>query len=200
MKIRLAFLCTSLVLVIMSMAFTACNETYSPKPKGYFRIDMPRHEYQVFDSSFPYSFSYPVYARVVPKTDSGSEPYWINIEFPKYKGTLHLSYKPLDHDLTIYTEESRMLVMKHIPKANAIEEHTVSLPENAVYGKIFQIKGSEAASTLQFYLTDSSRHFVRAALYFWVSPNNDSLEPVIRYLDKDIEKIISSFRWKEPKP
>jgi len=61
----------------------------------------------------------------------------------------------------------------------------------------YNIKGADAASTYQFYLTDSTSNFLRGALYFDLVPNNDSLSPVIDFLKADIEQMITSFRWKK---
>jgi len=174
----------------------SCTQDYTPKPRGYFRIDLPEHEYQQFDSaSFPYTFEYPIYATVLPDTSGLAEPFWINISYPAYKAQLHFSYKVIHHNLNSYLEDSRTLVNKHIPKANAITQQQFLNPEKQVYGLTFSIKGTEAASPYQFYLTDSLSRFVRGALYFNIVPNNDSLAPVIDFLKQDIDHMISTFRW-----
>ncbi len=184
----------SLVLILF---ISACNNDYYPKPRGYFRIDLPEKAYQVFDTTFPYSFEYPVYSRIVYDTLPGAEPYWINIAFDQFKGTLHLSYKKIDHNLNAYLEDTRTMAMKHIPKASGIENRQFVDEKYHVYGLIYDISGSGAASPYQFYVTDSLRNFVRGALYFRTIPNNDSLAPVIRFLEKDINHMIETFRWKE---
>ncbi|MCX6271091.1 MAG: gliding motility lipoprotein GldD [Bacteroidetes bacterium] len=186
-----------MALLVTAILLYSCTESYTPKPSGFFRIDLPKKQYRVFDSTYPYRFSYPSYARIVPKTDSGSEPYWMNVEFPKFKGTLHLSYKTVKNNLPLFLEESRDLVMKHIPKANGIDETVISKPENKVYGMMYDIRGNNAASAFQFYLTDSTSHFIRGALYFWVTPNNDSLKPVIDFLKEDMKVMIESLKWKK---
>jgi gliding motility-associated lipoprotein GldD len=173
----------------------ACNESYTPKPRGYFRIDLPEHEYRGFDSTFPYSFEYPVYASIGPDPYSPEQPYWMNINFPQFKGRIHISYKAVDGNLVEYLEDSRRFVMKHIPKASAINDSLVYDPENNLYGLIYEIEGMGAASPCQFILTDSASHFVRGALYFEVTPNNDSLSPVIDFLQDDIRHLLRTFRW-----
>ena len=85
---------------------------------------------------------------------------------------------------------------KHIPKANAIKQREYSDPAEKMYGLVYEINGSDAASSYQFYLTDSTKNFVRGALYFDLVPNNDSLAPVIDFLKKDVERMITTFRWK----
>ena len=172
----------------------SCHGDYYPKPRGYFRIDLPEKEYRKFDTTYPYTFEYPVYAKINPHF---KEPYWINIVFPQFRGTLHVSYKPVDNNLNKYLEDTRTMVMKHIPKANSIENKEYVDKARRVFGLTYDISGTGAASPFQFYLTDSTRNFVRGALYFKVVPNNDSLAPVIDFLEQDIQHMIETFRWKE---
>jgi gliding motility-associated lipoprotein GldD len=184
------------LLIITSAFLSACNGDYTPKPRGYFRIDLPEHEYRGFDSTFPYSFEYPVYASLSPDPFSPDEPYWMNINFPDYRGQIHLSYKKVDGNLVEYLEDSRQFVMKHIPKASGIDDSLILDRERQLYGLVYYIDGMGAASPCQFFITDSTSHFVRGALYFDVVPNNDSLAPVIDFIVKDIEQMLATFQWK----
>ena len=184
------------ILIMFAFLTTACQESYVPKPRGYYRIDLPERAYTEMDSTLPYSFSYPVYCKITPDLYSPNEPAWINIEFPKLNGKLHLSYKRINNNLAKYIDDTHMLVSKHIPKATAIEESQISNPEHHVYGTIYKIQGSEAASVYQFFVTDSVHHFIRGALYFNSEPNNDSLVPVIDFVSKDIDHLIETLRWK----
>jgi gliding motility-associated lipoprotein GldD len=186
------------LLTMISTIFvvSACEETFTPKPRGYFRIDLPQKNYLAFDSIFPYSFEYPAYTTLTPDFKSPNEKYWLNLEFPKFKGTLHISYNPLKNDLVNYLEDSRSLVLKHIPKASAINDSIISIPEHHVYGMIYRIQGAGVASPTQFFLTDSSNHFLRGALYFNIRPNNDSMSPVIDFINQDINHFINSLNWK----
>ena len=191
-KLSAVFIFLTLLFVILS-----CTSDYMPKPRGYFRIDLPQKEYKKFDTSFPFSFEYPVYAKIVSDNSKMAEPYWINIVYMPFNAQLHLSYKVIHDNLKNYLEDSRTLVNKHIPKANAISQREFTDPEAKVYGLVYEIRGADAASTFQFYVTDSVTNFVRGALYFNLVPNNDSLAPVIDFLKTDIEHMISTFRWKE---
>ena len=186
------------ILIVLSLFIIAgCNNDYYPKPKGYFRIDLPDKEYVKFDSAYPYSFEYPVYAKVLPDKNAQAEKYWINISYPQFHGTLYLSYKSIDKNLNKYLEDTRTMVMKHIPKASSIENQLYENKLSGVYGLTYTISGVAAASPYQFYLTDSTNHFVRGALYFSTVPNNDSLAPVITFLKDDINRMIETFEWKE---
>jgi len=103
-------------------------------------------------------------------------------------------------NLAEYLEDAHTLVNKHIPKASAISQRAYVDGENHVYGLVYQIRGADAASPCQFYLTDSVANFIRGALYFNNIPNNDSLAPVIDFLRSDVEHMISTFRWKQKSP
>jgi gliding motility-associated lipoprotein GldD len=185
-----------LAAIILSVLYTGCREDYTPKPRGYFRIDLPEKQYTRFDTTYPYSFEYPVYAKVVPDTRATSEPYWINVDFPQFNGRIHISYKPVKNNLATYLEDARTFVVKHIPKADAIDDSLIYRPEDRVYGLVYYIEGSQAASPCQFFVTDSTAHFLRGALYFNVTPNNDSLAPVIAFISEDIRHMLKTFRWK----
>lgn len=184
------------MLFFLAAIAVSCSSEYSPKPSGYFRIDLPEKQYQPFDTLFPFYFEYPVYARIVHDPQAQNEPYWINVDFPRFHGRIHLSYKVVNGNLAEYLEDSRTLALKHMSKSTGITEQVVNNPEKKVYGLIYNIEGIGAASTCQFYLTDSTRNFVRGALYFSVSPNNDSLAPVISFIEGDINHMVETFHWK----
>ena len=160
------------------------------------KVEYPEKEYQKFESDAPFSFSYPRYAMVLPDTSPNAEPWWYNLVFPSFDGTIYLSYKYVRGNLPDYIEDSRTLAYKHSIKAEAIDESLISRPDVPLYGIIYDLKGN-TASSLQFFLTDSSKHFLRGSLYFNTSPNKESLAPVIRFLRKDLEVLIESFEWKE---
>jgi gliding motility-associated lipoprotein GldD len=183
------------ILILLLFAQSACQRGYTPKPRGYLRIDFPEKEYTLFDSTCPYLFEYPVYAKVVADTGYLTEPCWINLVFPSFDGTLHLSYKQVDGNLDQYVEDSRSLAYKHTIRADAIREKEYSNPENRVYGIRYDIEGN-TASSIQFYLTDSNAHFLRGSLYFNIQPDKDSLAPVISFFKEDIVHFIESFNWK----
>ncbi len=183
----------------ISFLFTSCNNNdYSPKPRSYFRIALPQKKYVLLDSIYPYTFEYPQYARIMADENSKAEPNWINLDFPQYKGALHLSYKTVKNDSSLYQyfEDSRNFANKHIAKANDIEPIAISDNAHSVYGVIYDITGVGVASTYQFCVTDSVKHFMRGALYFNLAPNNDSLAPVIDFIKKDIDHLIKTLRWK----
>ncbi|OIP00301.1 MAG: gliding motility lipoprotein GldD [Bacteroidetes bacterium CG2_30_32_10] len=187
---------TGAVVFIISFFALSCKETPIPKPKGYFRIALPEKKYVLFDTIFPYSFEYPVYSKISINNNPNSELYWINLDFPRFNGSLQITYKNLNHNLNKYIEDSHEYVNKHIPKATSIDTKVWSNGAYKVYGLTFDIEGIGVASPYQFYLTDSTTHFLRAALYFNTIPNNDSLAPVIQFIKKDLNHLIETFKWK----
>lgn len=174
----------------------SCSSDYTPKPKGFLRIDLPEKKYKMFKGLCPYSFEYPEYALIEYYKKEKNEPYWLNIFFPKLKAKIHLSYKPVNKDVDKFIEDSRTLAYKHSIKADAINENIVVNNKEKVYGMIYDIKGN-SASSVQFFLTDSVKHFLRGALYFNAEPNKDSLQPVINFIHKDITHLIETFHWEK---
>ena len=186
------------VLLIAVGMMASCNTSpYTPKPRGYFRIDLPEKQYVLLDTTFPYSFEYPTYATVNPDLHSPNEKYWINLDFKPFNATLLLSYKKVNGNLISYLEDAHTLVTKHIPKADAIYDSLIVDRQRNVFGLTYEIEGSGAASPYQFFLTDSTTHFLRGALYFNTVPNNDSLQPVIDFIQKDIEHLVGTLQWKK---
>lgn len=186
-----------ILLLSALIALMACGNDYFPKPRAYFRIDLPQKNYLHLDSIYPFTFEYPSYSTITQDKNSPHEKNWINIEFSEFKGSLHLSYKKVDGNLVKYMEDSRTMAFKHIPKASAIDNRLIINEKSRVFGLIYEISGSGAASPYQFFVTDSLNHFLRGALYFNMVPNNDSLAPVIDFLKKDIEHLIQTFEWKD---
>jgi len=175
---------------------TACSETPNPKPRGYFRITFPEKEYSSLDTlDMPYSFAMPKYCTVERETSRGAEKYWTNLVFPTLNAKIHMSFKYLDGNLDTLIDDSHTLAYKHTVKAEAIEKIIYENDTTHVYGMLYNIKGN-VASPVQFYITDSTRHFLRGSLYFSCTPNKDSLAPAIDFVRKDIVKIFESLVWK----
>jgi gliding motility-associated lipoprotein GldD len=173
----------------------SCNRNYTPLPHGFLRIDLPKHNYSLSDTTFPYYFEYAELANLQSSPHNPDQKYWINIVYPQFKAKVYLSYKSVDGNLITYLEDAYTLVSKHIPKADAINDSVIVNKDRNVYGLTYKIIGSGAASPYQFFVTDSASHFLRGALYFDIVPNNDSLEPVIDFITDDIEHLINTLEW-----
>lgn len=205
----------TIVLSALFVFLLACNSDFTPKPKGYFKIDFPEHQYQSFNEpGYPYTFDYPVYATISKEYDSsGQNPYWINIDFPGYAGRIYISYKGINsstvykvktatgykdsivpNSFDILREEAYKMTYKHSIKASGIVDSFFANPQGSS-GVYFYVAG-EAATSKQFYLTDTVKHFLRGALYFDATPNADSISVVSDFLEKDIKHLIYTLRWK----
>lgn len=205
----------SSILIVFCIFLFSCNSGYTPKPRGYFKIELPQREYRMFnEQGFPYSFAYPAYANITKEVDTtGNNPYWININFDQFKGHIYLSYKSINgksvykvktalgyRDSTVVNnfetlrEEAYKMTYKHTIKASGIID-SVFTTDNGSTGVYFYVAG-EAATSKQFYVSDGSKHFLRGALYFDASPNTDSISMVSDFLEADIKYLIKTIQWK----
>ncbi|HEY0895705.1 MAG TPA: gliding motility lipoprotein GldD [Sphingobacteriaceae bacterium] len=187
----------AVALSFLLLVLSSCQNDYTPKPRGYYRIDLPEKSYRQYDEDCPYTFEYPVYGRVVPDSSSQAKPCWIDVAFPEFNGRIHLSYHPVTSREVFneLIEDTRKLAFKHTVKATAIDEATIRFPQHHVYGVYYTIAGN-TASSVQFFLTDSTRNYLRGALYFHEQPRQDSIQPVLDFIKKDIDVMIRSFKWK----
>ena len=186
----------TLLLVLITITGFGCRNNSVPKPIGHFRIDFPEKAYRIYDTVCPFTFEYPVYGRISYDVGKKMEPCWFNIEFPRYRATIHLSYIKLHGNLEEVINESHKYAYSHSIKADAITEQPWMNPENRVFGILYDIKGN-AASSVQFTVTDSTRNFLRGALYFTAQPNEDSLAPAIKFFREDIVHMVETLKWKK---
>jgi gliding motility-associated lipoprotein GldD len=187
-------------IVFALFALQACNSGYTIKQTGYYKIDFPRHEYRVFDEpGYPYTFEYPVYGKVIQDTtffeDKPENPYWVNIDFPQFNGKIYISYKEvIKNDFNKLINDAFNLTYKHSSKATEIRDSLMDTPKG-VSGVFFKV-GGNAATANQFFVTDSVKHFLRGALYFDATPNEDSLAIVNDFLEVDMKHLINTLQWK----
>ena len=181
-----------LYLISILLLFGGCKQRFSPKPKGYLRIDLELKKDSLFQpKSCPFFFNSANYFQISVKKNC-----WIDIEYPKHNATIHLTYKNIDKNIIELLEESRNIAYKHTIKADAINEKSYFNNMHKTYGTLYDIKGP-VASYIQFHLTDSIQHFLRGALYFNTKPNPDSLQPVIDYVKRDIIRLMETLQWRE---
>lgn len=189
-----------IIAFVSVMLFVSCNSDYTIKRKGYFKIDFPTRNYQLFDQpGYPYTFEYPTYGRIVQDStffeDKPENPYWINIEFPQLDGKIYMSYKDVSkNQIDKLVDDAFKLTYKHSTKATAIRDSLMRTP-NGISGVFFSV-GGNAATAKQFFVTDSTKHFLRGALYFDATPNADSLSVVNDFLAVDMKHLINTLRWK----
>jgi gliding motility-associated lipoprotein GldD len=179
----------------------SCNSDFVQKPRGYFKIDMPQKNYQRFNEpGYPYTFEYPSYGQIVKDTlffdQSPENPYWINVDFPSFSGRIHISYKEIGRNNfdSLVNDAYTLSYKQHTYKASSIQPEPFTTP-SGLEGVYFTLKGN-AATSHQFFVTDTSSHFLRGALYFAATPNEDSLAPVNKFLSQDLRHLINTLQWK----
>lgn len=189
---------------LLAIAFVgvSCNSEFTPRPRGYYQINFPQKNYRLFNEpGYPFHFEYPAYGVVVKDSlffDQHPEnPYWINIDFPDYSARIHLSYKEIgkkNNFDSLVNDAFTMSYKQHTYRASSIQPEEFTTPGGSG-GVYFTLKGNAATSN-QFFITDSARHFIRGALYFAATPNADSLQPVNDFLRKDVQHLINTVSWK----
>lgn len=191
-----------LYFVLATTVFCSCRPNYSPKPHGYYQFDFPPKKYSTFDTSIcPCTFEYPDYGYVEQEqkifNNDVQHPCWVNIVFPDYNAKVYLSYSNISNrkDFEKLLQDSYKMTFKHSQKADFIDETLVDKPLNNVFGYVFDV-GGDAASGLQFFATDSTKHFVRGALYFNNTPNADSIQPALEFFREDVLHLINSVHWR----
>lgn len=194
------FMKRHLFLIIFTLSFTlaACTSDYVPKPKGYNRINLPPHTYVSLPDTFPYWFEYSKHAEIYKDTSARSERYWLNVYYPEYIANIQLTYKPINNNeqkLEQLLEDAYRLTANHQIKASAINENIVATPSGKK-ALVAELTG-EVPSQFQFYITDSTHHFLRGALYFRTATKNDSLAPIIEYIKVDIIHMLNTLEWKD---
>ena len=176
--------------IIIILLSASCKERFTPKPKGYLRIDLLEKKDTLFHpKTCPFSFNIPNYFELKLKKNC-----WMDLEYNRHHATIHLTYKDVNQNLFELLEDSRNMVYKHTIKADAIHEKIYFNNTNKTYGTLYDIKG-ETASSIQFHITDSTANFIRGALYFHVNPNQDSLKPIINSLREDIIQMMETLKW-----
>ena len=188
--------------VMASWLMTSCNSDYSVgKKKGYFHIDLPEKKYQAFNQpGYPYTFEYPVYATVTKDSsffEDKAGDWWVNIDVPQFGGRIYISYKAIGAQNkfdSLVRDGFKMAYKQHVDVSTGINDSLLQTP-HGVEGIYFSLGGNTATAN-QFFLTDSTRHFLRGALYFDAAPNADSLSLVNDFLKKDLLHLINTLQWK----
>jgi gliding motility-associated lipoprotein GldD len=185
-----------LVWLILVIGIGSCQSDYLPRPKGYNRIDLPEPSYNQLGEALPYTFQHSRYARVEPDSFSLDEKDWINLHYTGFEAKVHLTYKPIGgkrENLKAYLGDALSLTSKHQIKAYGIDEMVLRTPEGYT-GMVAELTG-DVPTQFQFFVTDSTQHFLRGALYFETAIKNDSLAPVIEYIKSDIMHLINTLEF-----
>ena len=187
----------SLFLFAFLVLFIGCQSDYSPKPRGYFRIEFPEKKYEISNTGCPFEFEKPVYANFSKDQSPHAKPCWINLDFPQFNAKIHISYFDINPNSPFQqlSEDARTFAFKHTVKATSIDQKQINIPNKNIYGIQYLIKGNTASNN-QFFVSDSTKHYLRAALYFNEKPQLDSIKPVLNFINEDIDHIINTLHWK----
>lgn len=189
-----------LVIIALSVVLGSCNKSnqeYSPKPRGFNRIDLPQHAYQTLPDKHPYSFEYSKEAIIQLDTFKNAEPHWIIVYYPKLNTRIQFTYKPVNNDLGRLQNmmgDAAKLAFNHDKKAYSITDKILTT-KSGKRAVIFELEG-EVPSPYQFFVTDSTKHYLRGAVYLMTATENDSLKPIIDYMKVDSRHILETLRWK----
>lgn len=179
-----------ILLIFLIFASVSCKEETLPKPKALLSLEYPAPIYKTIESPCPYSFQKNQLGTVIFKTDCNAI-----VEYPKLNGTLYLTYRNVNNNISSLLQDAQKLTYEHTRKAdNILEERYINEHQN-VYGMFYDVSGN-AASQSQFYVTDSIKHFITGSIYFNVKPNYDSIFPAAAYLKNDIRHLMETIEWK----
>ncbi|TLP72925.1 gliding motility lipoprotein GldD [Maribacter sp. ACAM166] len=178
-----------IALVILIFLVVSCQDEPLPKPKAKMRLEYPQGELADLETE-NFSFKYNQLAN--PELN-GEKAF--TIAYPDMNGAIFLSYKKVENNLDKLINDSKRLSYEHASKADNIVEQPYMNPTDNVYGALFEVQGN-AASQAQFFVTDSTSHFLTGSVYFYTKPNYDSILPAASYLQNDIRGIIETLRWK----
>jgi gliding motility-associated lipoprotein GldD len=181
-------------LLVLGLLAAGCAEDPVPKPRGYFRIDLPPVSYTSWTDTATFAAEIPDYARVAIRT-TRSDARWFDVRFPGQRATVHLTWSPVGDQLQALIEDAHMFKNTHQVKAARIRGERVLRPEERVFGNIYSVEG-DVASPLVFYLTDSTDNFLYGALYFDARPNADSLAPVTERIRADMQRMVATLAWR----
>ncbi len=186
-------------LAFLVLLCLACESNWLPKPPGYNRIELPRHEYQRLEQGYPYQLDFSTHSRVEADSFNLGEKEWINLNYKEFGAKVHLTYKKIDQstDFKTLSNDAFNLTAKHQIKAYGIEE-AILLTPNGYVAVVAELSG-EVPTQFQFFITDSTSNFLRGAVYFNSALKNDSLAPIIEYIKLDMAHLINSVNF-EKKP
>ena len=181
-----------LMFTFLGFLVISCAQETQPKPSGELRLEYPKATYQKFSAPCDFSFEYSQFAKI----ENAKNPCWYYIDYPKMKAKVFITYFPIKNDFDLHVKESEKMVYEHTIKASAIDTKSFNFPDRKVFGNFYELQGP-TASNLQFFATDSTKHYLTANLYFNTRPKPDSLAPAINYIKDDLRHLIETLEWKK---
>ncbi|MEC8536976.1 MAG: gliding motility lipoprotein GldD [Bacteroidota bacterium] len=175
--------------------FFGCKELPVPKPKIYLNLNYPEAVYEKLDTGYPFKFDKNKLA-ITQSINSNDEGITlVNLNYSLLNAKIYLTHYSTKDEMSKYISEFEFGLQNHAKVAHEISEQKFKNAEASVFGNYYEITGPTASQS-QFYVTDSIRQFLTAALYFEVKPNYDSILPAVRYIQKDMVRMLESLEWK----
>ena len=179
----------TILFIFFLTLFFACKEDVLPKPKAYLSLEYPKKTYKKLNLNRPYSFKIATNAKVIDEANN-----WLKIKYPNLKASIDLTYRPVKNNIEELLSEAEKLVFKHTVKAEQILPKDFVNLDKRVFGSMYEITGN-AASHIQFHVTDSTKNFLKGSLYFYAKPNYDSILPAVAYIKEDILHLVETLEW-----
>ena len=183
-----------LIIFVLCMVSVGCQQSSgSPKPRAYPRVEYPERKYIEYNSpGCPFQFEYPDYAEINKK----DEECWFDLFMPAFNARIHCSYLPVKNrsDFDDLIEDAFVIAKRINERANYMEETRIRNPQSV--GGLTLTWTGPAASPIHFFMSDTTQHFFKGALYFNSKVQPDSLDPIIKFIRTDIDHMISTFEWK----
>jgi gliding motility-associated lipoprotein GldD len=183
------FVCYLLFLGILG-CIVSCKDEVLPKPKAYLTLEYPEAKYTTFDKACSYVFQYNNIGNVADKGNCN-----FHINYPKLRATVYLNYRPVQNNISVLLRDAQKLTYEHVIKADNITEQPFVNEKHKTYGMFYEV-GGNAASQSQFYVTDSTKHFLMGSIYFYAKPNFDSVLPAAHYIKNDLRILMETLKWK----
>ncbi|TDX13996.1 gliding motility lipoprotein GldD [Flavobacterium sp. S87F.05.LMB.W.Kidney.N] len=180
----------SITAILLALTVLSCKKDVLPKPASFLRLDYAEAKYVNFENNCPFAFQMNEDAVIKGEKDCG-----FAITYPKMKATIYLTYKPVNGNIDKLLRDAQKLTYEHVIKADDILEQPYINPQKKVYGMFYQVDGN-AATNSQFYVTDSTRHFLIGSVYFYAKPNFDSIMPAASYVKNDMQRLMETLKWK----
>ncbi|MFD2942875.1 gliding motility lipoprotein GldD [Flavobacterium notoginsengisoli] len=180
----------SITVILLALTVLSCKNDVLPKPASFLRLDYPEAKYVNFENNCPFAFQMNEDAII-----KGEKECSFAITYPKMKATIYLTYKPVNGNIEKLLRDAQKLTYEHVIKADDILEQPYLNPQKKVYGMFYQVDGN-AATNSQFYVTDSTKHFLIGSMYFYAKPNFDSIMPAASYVKNDMQRLMETLKWK----
>jgi gliding motility-associated lipoprotein GldD len=180
----------SIAVLLLALTVISCKDDVLPKPASFLRLDYPEAKYVNFENNCPFAFEINENAIIKGEQNCG-----FAITYPKMKATIYITYKPVNNNIEKLLKDAQKLTYEHVIKADDILEQPYLNPEKKVYGMFYQVDGN-AATNSQFYVTDSTKHFITGSVYFYAKPNFDSIMPAASYVKNDMQRLMETLKWK----